>query len=83
MIEESGEEWDVAKKCDALEMELSHVLQRFCDEFCDLDEELESIGVKPKENIPFVAILGILDKIKMDFYIESRISEEGLFEGDP
>ena len=83
MIDQEGEEWDVAKKCDALEMELSHVLQRYIDEFCDLDEELETIGVNPKENIPFVAILGILDKIKMDFYFENRIAEEGLFEDDP
>ena len=78
----SGEEWDVAKKCDALEMEMSSVLQRYLDEFCNLDEELSGIGLEPKENIPFVAILGILDKIRMDFYFENRIAEEGGFEDD-
>lgn len=78
----SGEEWDVAKKCDALEMELSAVLDRFIEEFCNLDEELQTIGVHPKENIPFVAVLGILDKLKLDFYFENKIAEEGGFTSD-
>ena len=83
MIEPSGEEWSVDKKCDALEMELSRVLHNFIEEFTNLDEELESIAIKPQENVPYVAILGILDKIKLDFYMENKLNEEGLFEEDP
>jgi len=83
MIDPSnGEEWSVAKKCDALEMELSAVLERFIDEFCNLDEELESIGVAPRENIPFVAVLGILDKLKLDFYTDNYVAEQGGFTSD-
>jgi hypothetical protein len=83
MIDPSGEEWSVDKKCDALEMELSRVLHNFIEEFTNLDEELESISIKPQENVPYVAILGILDKIKLDFYMENKLNEEGLFEEDP
>lgn len=82
MIDDHGEEWSVAKKCDALEMELSAVLQRFIDEFCNLDEELTTIGIEPRENIPFVAVLGILDKLKLDFYFENKVAEEGGFDSD-
>jgi hypothetical protein len=83
MIDEYGEEWSVDKKCDALEMELNCVLRRFIDQFCNLDEELTSIGIKPHANVPFSAVLGILDKIKLDFFFENRIDEEGLFSEDP
>lgn len=83
MIEPSGEEWSVDKKCDALEMELSAVLHRYIEEFTNLDEELEVIGVNPKENVPYVAILGILDKLKLDFYMENKLNEEGFFQEDP
>lgn len=82
MIDPNGEEWDVAKKCDALEMELTATLQHYIHEFCNLDEDLSNIGVKPKENVPFVAVLGILDKIKLDFFFENKIAEEGGFDDD-
>ena len=80
---DNGEEWDVAKKCDALEMELQSVINHYVAEFCDLDEELEALQIKPKENVPFVAIVGILEKIKLDYYIESKLEEEGFFQEDP
>ncbi len=80
MINADGEEWDVAKKCDALEMELESVLKHYIAEFCNLDEELSNVGIRPRDNVPFVAVLGILDKIKLDFYFENKIEEEGLFE---